>query len=635
MRPTSNKKKLNKQNVLTMSPLGFALAACAPCDDTSTPTNTININASAITKIGDIITDPDLAPTFITGAPGSINIVAISGDSEPVRAIIENIEIVSVADIAGEVELVIAEGDLGIKTIKILSTDQGNSYAGTLIVVGDKDAVNIDIGGSHGGTITSNGSRSIEVNFLNDIAATVTTDINAISANIINISAVGGSTIFRGVISAPIATDLVISADDDFTIKNPISGVISNINVVTGGKFKFLSPITDANTITVGGCTGSVHLDSLVSQNSDSLITLTAYCLPDGLIVGPIDAGDAGINAVMIDLTGMDKDGPIVMSTIHGDEAVTINAAGTVGDIQAGLITGGVITLNHTGGEGAVTGSSTLSVMNPVGEANSALGLVADSNATVLYGTTDANTGTVVTHGSQGELLVNITGTKNSDGLDIIANEDTSVINITGDFGEGADGILIDGGQPNNFSRTISISAENYDASVIIGGQHSDSITGGSGSDDIRGGAGNDLLVGGIGADLLMGDAGEDVFVFLTTDSGITTETADIISDYVSGTDSIQLITAGTMENFFVFEAEPALGDDLHTVEEAVEIANNASGVGTSFDGTIQYMYLINSLFEGDSYLVADNNFDGAADFAIQLSGLSTDEILFTDLIAY
>ena len=632
VRPISYKKKFNKKNVLTMPPLGLALAACAPCEDTSTPINTINVNASDITKTGDIVADPDLAPTFITGVTGWPNMLVIVGGDEPRRAVIENIEILLVSEMIGEVEFVVAEGDAGIRTIKILPTDDGNSYSGNLIVAGDKDAVKIDIVGSHGGAITSNSSTSIEINFLPSRVTTVTTEINAISANIINISAVGGSTIYRGVISAPIARDLVISSEGDFTIKNPISGVISNINIVTGGDFKFLSPITDANTITVGGCTGSVYLDSIVSQNFDSPIMLTAYCLPDGLVIGPINAGS---NAVTIDLTGMDKDGSIVMGTIRGDEGVTINAAGIIGDIQTGLITGDVITLNHTGGKGAFTGSSALSPVNPVGDTSSAIGLVADSNATIIYGTTDANTGTVVTHGSEGNLLVNITGTANSDGIDIIANEDTVAIVVAGDFGQGADGIVIEGGQPNNFSRDISITAENYDASVIIGGQHSDTIYGGSDSDDIRGGAGGDSLIGGGGADLLMGDAGEDVFVFASTDSGITTETADVIRDYLSGTDSIIIGTAGTAQNFFVFDANVTVDNDLQTIEDAVTAANNASGVGTSFDGTVQFMYLIDANGGDDGYLVADSNFDGITDFAIQLSGLnSSEQLLFTDIIS-
>lgn len=630
MDPMTYKKKFNKKNMLTTSPLGIALAACAPCEDTSTLTNTINVNASDITKTADIFADPELAPTFIAGVPGLINMIEIVGGGQPRRAVIENIDIISATEITGEVQLVIADGDTGIKAIRFLQSQNGNFYSGDLIVVGDKENVKVDIFGSHGGTITSKTSTFTEINFFNDLAATVTTDINAISATAINISTVGGSTIYRGIISAPIATDLVISSEGDFKITNPISGPISTINIETGGELEFASPIIDANTITVGGCTGSVHLDSLILQNSDGPIMLTTYCLPDGLVIGPINAG---ANAVTIDLTGMDKDGPIVMGTIRGDEGVTINAAGTVGDIQTGLITGDVITLNHTGGKGAVTGTSTLSVMNPAENTSSAIGLVAGSNANVIYGITDANTGTVITHGSQENLVVNITGTANSDGLDIIANDETLVIEITGDFGQGTDGIVVDGGQSNNLYAIIT--AENYDASVIIGGQNADSIYGGSGSDNIRGGAGDDLLIGGAGSDLLMGDAGEDIFLFVGSDSGITTETADVIRDYVSGTDSIKIGTPGTAQNFFVFDANLTVDNDLQTIEDAVTAANNASGVGTSFDGTVQFMYLIDANGGDDGYLVVDSNFDGMTDFAIKLSGLnSSEQILFTDIIA-
>lgn len=243
----------------------------------------------------------------------------------------------------------------------------------------------------------------------------------------------------------------------------------------------------------------------------------------------------------------------------------------------------------------------------------------------IAFGETGANTGTSITHKTDGLLSVSLSGTQNPDGLDVIATADTTEIRVSGDFKGDDDGIFVNGTASSNLL-TIEITAANYDASVISGGTGNDSILGGDWADTIIGGLGTDTLTGGVGA---------DTFVFLDADSGTTTEAADVINDYVSGTDKIRLETAGSIENFFAFDADTTLDNDLGTIEEAVNAANNASGVETSFDNTIQYMYLFDANGGVDGYLVADNDLDGTADFAIQLSGLNTfEEILFTDIIA-
>lgn len=318
-----------KKSFYAMPTIGFALAACAPCDNTSTSTsiNTINVDANDIPKIADLVVNPDLAPTVITGVPGLINKIVVSGGNEPRRVIIENIEIVSIADMIGEVELVIADGDTGIKTVEIVPISDGPSFSGNLIVVGDTDTVKIDIAGSHGGEITSNGSTSFEINFLNNLINSVTTGttaITAISANTITITtdAGAGAVTHSGVITAPAARELVISSGGDLTIDNPVFGALSNIDITTNGEFQFLSPIINANVINVSGRTGSINLGNLGSPNSESSIIFTASELPGGLIVGAIDAGE---NNVIINLTEMDAGGLINISSINGGDGVTID----------------------------------------------------------------------------------------------------------------------------------------------------------------------------------------------------------------------------------------------------------------------------------------------------------------------
>jgi Ca2+-binding RTX toxin-like protein len=73
-------------------------------------------------------------------------------------------------------------------------------------------------------------------------------------------------------------------------------------------------------------------------------------------------------------------------------------------------------------------------------------------------------------------------------------------------------------------------------ATTLTGSQFNDILIGGTGNDILLGGAGNDLLVGRKGADSLTGGAGLDTFRL-----GGDTKTYDSITDFLAGTDQIQL----------------------------------------------------------------------------------------------
>ncbi|MFM7083501.1 MAG: Ig-like domain-containing protein, partial [Hyphomicrobium sp.] len=84
---------------------------------------------------------------------------------------------------------------------------------------------------------------------------------------------------------------------------------------------------------------------------------------------------------------------------------------------------------------------------------------------------------------------------------------------------------------------------------IIYAGDGADNVTGSTGADWIFGQGGNDTLTGGAGKDYLYGGAGADNFRFAAiTDSAANIAGADIIADFVSGSDKIDLspIDAGT-----------------------------------------------------------------------------------------
>lgn len=79
-------------------------------------------------------------------------------------------------------------------------------------------------------------------------------------------------------------------------------------------------------------------------------------------------------------------------------------------------------------------------------------------------------------------------------------------------------------------------------ATKLTGSSFADSLTGAAGNDTIAGGDGNDVLSGGLGNDNLTGGAGNDVFVFNSAPNA--TSNKDTITDFVSGSDKLQLSKA-------------------------------------------------------------------------------------------
>jgi len=98
---------------------------------------------------------------------------------------------------------------------------------------------------------------------------------------------------------------------------------------------------------------------------------------------------------------------------------------------------------------------------------------------------------------------------------------------------------------------------------TVTGGSGNDTITAGAGADVLAGGAGNDTITGAAAADTVTGGSGNDIFVqgnatsVAATAASKTGATAiangdtitfgngvDITTDFVSGTDQIDLTTA-------------------------------------------------------------------------------------------
>lgn len=112
----------------------------------------------------------------------------------------------------------------------------------------------------------------------------------------------------------------------------------------------------------------------------------------------------------------------------------------------------------------------------------------------------------------------------------------------------------IDGNDSLNGNKANDFINGNQGNDTIIGGDGGDILRGGKDNDLIFGDAGNDFLYGDRGTDTLTGAIGNDTF-FLTKNVGSTTLTeADIVTDFVDGSDLLGLIAGLKFEDLNIFQ---------------------------------------------------------------------------------
>jgi len=135
---------------------------------------------------------------------------------------------------------------------------------------------------------------------------------------------------------------------------------------------------------------------------------------------------------------------------------------------------------------------------------------------------------------------------------------------------------------------------------AVTGSIGADLILGGAGADTLRGGNSADTLVGGAGRDVLNGGVGPDVFRFDDhAELGLGVN-ADLIEDFLLGSDIIDL--AG------VDAGASAAGNQVFAFIGTAAFTNVA--------GQLRYLHS-----GGQTIVQGDRTGDGVADFEIALTG--------------
>jgi Ca2+-binding RTX toxin-like protein len=256
----------------------------------------------------------------------------------------------------------------------------------------------------------------------------------------------------------------------------------------------------------------------------------------------------------------------------------------------------------------SVDGAPVVASFSPV---DGAIGVSLDSTIVLTFNESiHRGTGSIELHiGSPAGGLVESYDVATSTHLAVSGT--TLTINPTADLARGIQYfVTITAGAIKDLSGNSYAGTTSYDFISdpnLIGTDGMDMLHGGNGNETISGLGGPDTLNGGAGADLLIGGAGNDRFVFSNaSDIGLAAGSRDVISDFTSGQDKIDLsgIDANTITAGDQAFSGPLLG---------------GSGVFSSA-GQLRYDSAAGVLY-------GNTDSDADAEFAIELIGALTLEV--------
>jgi len=581
----------------------------------------------------------------VNGGAGIDTLKLFGNTAEPSHT---NVEIVELTGNTGGFDV---SDNADVTTLNLINASTAQTYTtanGQNVSVATMvDGEAIDLAGN---TITA---LDLTVNGLGTAAgAGVTVDLTSTAQTSLNVTSSGNASNVvlanagANLVSVAIAGDqaLTLDADTNNVALTSVNGSTSTgalnlvlddnaagVVAVTGGTgndtANFGDELTQTDKFDGGDGTDTLAVTQASVTAVQALIAADKATLNANLanlevlevtdaLTGDIDASRFdGINNFVL-AAGFGPGGTSTLSKVASGVSVSIGAAAAAAtDVLAIAITDASVAGNNSD-------AVTLNLTDAVTVGSSATGVVNLAGVDLLtINTTQAAGGVVTGH------VLDIANTSTAlDKITVTGNTalDISAVPLVGSIGEvDASGMTL-----------ASATATGLTVAIAAGGTNGVLITGSGGIDSLTGGDGADIIIGGAGADVLTGQAGADKFVIATGDTGVTTATADIIADFTTASDTLSVGTAGTVANFFELDADTGAGDQIATVELAVAAANAATGAGTSFDGTVQFMFVVDTTGGSEGYLVADNDLNGVADFAVELTGLAAAGVVFGDIIA-
>lgn len=317
--------------------------------------------------------------------------------------------------------------------------------------------------------------------------------------------------------------------------------------------------------------------------------------------------------AANLDVSVLDDIQSVILNDVNDATPAGVDNF-TISGLNSGSTVEHQATLTHASdgititvdGAAASTSDEVNLVLNAGATADFGTAAVANVETVNINSTTTAADPTAVTNTidvtAAAATTVAVTGDA---ALDISAVALSAVTTLTGhDAGLTAD---ISGGTDD---QTVTLGAGDdtvtlgNGANTVTAGAGDDNVTGGTAVDTIDGGDGDDTIDGDAGADILTGGAGADTFVYNAVGDSSGTG-IDIIQDFVSGTDKIDLSAITAATDTYLGEAN------------GITAANTALTAGGGIEAVLDTS-------NNQLYVDANDSGDiGAGDLVIELSGVT------------
>ena len=234
---------------------------------------------------------------------------------------------------------------------------------------------------------------------------------------------------------------------------------------------------------------------------------------------------------------------------------------------------------------------------------------LADANATVLIADDDNLASSQPLAGGLGHDTYTVDG-KNDVVLETTyggVDQVNSLINYT--LAANVENMLLQGSQG-------LAGTGNELANLLTGNGGANTLTGLAGQDTLIGGAGNDKLIGGTDRDVQTGGGGSDIFDFnALSESGLTTATRDVITDFTHGADRIDVSTLDARATTAGNEAFSFIGH---------------AGFSSNATGQLRFDYNATTHV---ATLYASTDADSAAEFSLQVTLANATALVASDFI--
>jgi Ca2+-binding RTX toxin-like protein len=409
-------------------------------------------------------------------------------------------------------------------------------------------------------------------------------------------------------LSGGLGADTLVGGDgsDSYTVDN-VGDVVTETNAANAGGIDTVSSSLNAYTLTANVENGQLLSAGAANMTGNGLNNLLYAGAGDNVLDGGL-----GVDTV---------------SYLYAASAVTVSLAvagsqNTLGSGSDTLI--GIEKLNGSNYNDTLTGNAGANDLNGSGGADTMAGgngadyYYVDNASDVVTETNAASTGgidTVFSYLNAYTLTANV-----ENGRTLSAG----AANMTGNS---LDNLLYAGAGNNVLDGDLGVDTVSYlyaasaiTVSLAVAGSQNtlgsgsdtligiENLTGSNYNDTLTGDAGANILLGGLGFDTLTGGGGNDIFDFnALSEMGTLSGATDVITDFVSGQDKIDLSTL-----------------DANTATAANNAFSAFIDNTASFTAAGQLMFL-------DGVLYGNTNADSSAEFAIQLTGVTT--LAISDII--